>query len=225
MANELRNPAVPALPVSPAEYRQPWAASLLNVLRLYFNQIKTMLDNLVELATTFQAGTYGHTIKFPHGAFSSQTIQTVGAPATPTRVTFDTEDYKYKTHYTAGNGITFEYAGRYNVQFSCQLTNSDNASEHDFDIWLRKNGSTTAYDIPDTASVVTVAKPHGGNPGYHIIAANFFVEVAANDFIEFWWAASSTQLQIDYLPAITGPFDSPGAPSIVATVSFVSAIP
>jgi hypothetical protein len=224
MANPLNNPAVPSLPVAPETYQRSWGAGTLNVLRLYFNQIKAMLDEIVRLATIFNSGDYGYTIKFPHGAFSSQTIQTVVAPATPTRVTFDTEDYKYLTHYTAGNGITFEKAGRYNIQFSCQLTNND-ANEQDFDIWLRKNGSTAAYDIPDTASVVTLPKPHGGNPGYHIIAANFFVEVVAGDFIEFWWAASDTQVQIEYLPAITVPFDSPGAPSIVATVSFVSAVP
>lgn len=56
MANPLNNPAVPALPVAPAEYKQGWGAGTLNVLRLYFNQLKALLDNFVELAAIFQNG-------------------------------------------------------------------------------------------------------------------------------------------------------------------------
>lgn len=66
MARQLNNPAVPALPVSPEMYNRPWSASLLNVLRLYFNQLKALLDNFVSLADQFQNGDYGYTIKFPH---------------------------------------------------------------------------------------------------------------------------------------------------------------
>jgi hypothetical protein len=55
-----------------------------------------------------------------------------------------------------------------------------------------------------------------------VLAANFYVDLNADEYIEFWWAASNTSVQLNYLPAITTPFASPGAPSFVATVSFVS---
>lgn len=56
MAKQLNNPAVPALPVAPPTYTPTWGASTLNVLRLYFNQLKALLDNFVELAIIFQNG-------------------------------------------------------------------------------------------------------------------------------------------------------------------------
>jgi len=224
MARQLNNPAVPALPVSPETYNRPWNASLLNVLRLYFNQLKALLDNFVSLADQFQNGDYGHTIKFPHGAFQSNVTQTVSAAATPTRIALDTTDYAYEMYFVAGDGIHFDVAGRYNIQFSCQITNTQ-VQAHDIDIWLRKNGSTSAYDIPNTASVQTVPSTHGGQPGYQVIAANFYIQVDVGDFIGLWWAASSTSVQLNHLPAITTPFTSPAAPSVVVTATFVSAIP
>lgn len=56
MARQLNNPAVPALPVAPPAYTPAWGASMLNVLRLYFNQLKALLDNFVALAIIFQNG-------------------------------------------------------------------------------------------------------------------------------------------------------------------------
>lgn len=41
------SPATPALPVAPQEYRPQWSASLLNVLRLYFNQLDTSLKAVI----------------------------------------------------------------------------------------------------------------------------------------------------------------------------------
>jgi CheY-like chemotaxis protein len=104
------------------------------------------------------------------------------------------------------------------------LTNTQ-VQDHDVDIWFRKNGSTSAYDIPNTASVQTVPSTHGGQPGYQVIAANFYISITAGDFIELWWAASSTNVQLNTRPAITTPFTSPAAPSVVVTASFVSALP
>ena len=46
MAKRLNNPAVPALPVAPKDYNTIWGSTTLNVLRLYFNQLKTFLEIL-----------------------------------------------------------------------------------------------------------------------------------------------------------------------------------
>lgn len=160
--------------------------------------------------------------KPPYGAFQSNATQTVATINTPTRVTFNTTDYANLTSFTPGDGIHVQAAGLYNVQFSVQVTNADTQS-HDIDIWLRKgSGGGTAIDIPNTASVVSVQGTHGGQPGYIVFSANFFVSLAINDFIEFWWSTNSTQVTLNYLPAITTPFASPGAPSIVATLTYVS---
>lgn len=216
--NSLQVPEAPNLPLAPTTYDPKYIDQLTNVLRLYFNRLG---GNAVHSLLGPGGGQHLNTV---YGAFQSNTTQTVAAAATPTRVTLDTTDYARGVSYVVGDGIHVEQAGIYNIQFSCQLTNDD-TQIHEMDIWLRKGTDVSpAVDIPNTASVTSVAGTHGGLPGYHIIAANFFVELRANEYVEFWWAASSTQVKMNYLPAITSPFTSPGAPSIVVTVTFVSTI-
>lgn len=218
--------SAPRLPVATVEYSQQYVDQLTNILRLYFNGLDTTFGSLlgdVRTGTTSHPG--GGYLAFPYGAFASHTTQTPDATNSPKRVVIDVTDYANDMYYVAGNGLHTKVAGIFNVQFSAQLTNADSQA-HDVDIWLRQgSGSGTATDVANTASVATVPGTHGGQPGYYVLAANFYVKLQAGDFIEFWWASNSTQVQLNYLPAITSPFASPGAPSIVATLSFVSRLP
>lgn len=216
----------PRLPSAPVEYSQQFMDQQNNILRLYFNGVDAtfggILGDTKNNTTTHPGGTY---LAFPYGSFSSHTTQSVGTINTPTRVVFDTTDFANDMYFVAGDGLHTKVAGIYNVQFSVQLTNSDTQA-HDMDIWLRQgSGSGTAADVPNTASVATVPGIHGGQPGYYVLAANFYVKLQAADYIELWWASNSTQVQMNYLPAITTPFASPGAPAIVTTLSFVSRLP
>lgn len=218
--------SAPRLPVATVEYSQQFMDQLNNILRLYFNGIDTTFGSLLG---DVRDGTISHPgggyLAFPHGAFSSLTTQSVSVINTPTRVAFDHTDFANDMYFVAGDGIHTKVAGIFNVQFSAQLTNADTQA-HDVDIWLRQgSGSGVAADVANTASVVTVPSTHGGQPGYNVLAANFYVKLQAGDYIEFWWASNSLQVQMNYLPAITVPFASPGAPSIVATLSFVSRLP
>lgn len=85
MAKKLNNPAVPALPVAPPAYNTPWGASLLNVLRLYFNQLFTLLWALI--------GRYGGAyLNFPYGSFHDTSNQYDGSTAIPYALRFNTTD-------------------------------------------------------------------------------------------------------------------------------------
>ena len=160
--------------------------------------------------------------KFPHGSFTSAQTQSVAVINTPTRVTFNVTDYHRDMVQVAGDGIHVAQSGLYNVQFSCQLTNTDTQT-HDAAIWIRKgSGVSAAVDVPYTSSVTSVTGTHGGQPGYHVIAANFFVYLEVDDYIELWWATNSLQVTLDTLPPITTPFTNPGSPSVVVTLSYVS---
>lgn len=150
-------------------------------------------------------------------AFSSTATQSVSAINTRTLVLLNNTDYSNGPYYVANDGIHITSSGTYNVQFSAQITNGDNQS-HDADFWFNVNG----VDVPNTASVVSIQGTHGGQPGYFVLAANFFVTLNAGDYIDMYWSTNSTQVQLQYLPAITTPFVSPGAPSIVITLSQVN---
>lgn len=208
--NSLQTVPVPFLPLAPRGYESRYHDQNNNVLRLFFQQAYGALGTLIGVAG-------GQHLNTPHGAFSATDTQSQTVINTPKLVALGSTDFALGTYLVAGDGIHVEQPGIYNVQFSAQLTNTDTQA-HDVDIWIRKNGT----DAPYTASVVTVPSTHGGQPGYYIIAANFFLQLDAGDYIEFWWASTSLQTAIQTLPAITTPFASPGAPGFVATISFVS---
>ena len=215
---QLYAPESPSLPLAPNELNRGYFDQKSNVLRLYFNRLRAALQALLSP----RGGKY---LSFPYGAFSSTVTQAVSIIDTPTRVSLDTSDYLNGTYFVVGDGIHVEQSGIYNVQFSVQLTNGHN-QDQDMAIWLRKgSGSGTAVDIPYTTSVATVSATHGGQPGYYVLAANFYVSLIDGDFIEFWWAANHLLVQLETLPPITTPFVNPGAPSVVVTTSFVSSLP
>ena len=115
--------------------------------------------------------------------------------------------------------ITVDQPGLYNVQFSAQFANTDNASEHDVDIWFKKNDVT----IPKSNSQFTVPKKHSGVEGHLIAALNYFVDLDANDYLEIVWHTNDSSVYIDAIPEQTSPI-RPSTPSIIVTVSFVSTL-
>jgi len=203
----------PRLLAAPVEYAQRFVDDLTNVLRLYFNQI----DNVVSLILGDRGGQY---INNPYGAYQSNTTQTVVTINTPTLIYLEVTDFENGMYRAVGDGIHVEQNGIYNVQFSAQVTNDDTQS-HDAAIWIRKNGTDYAY----SNSVFSIVGTHGGQPGYSVVAANFFVSMVIGDYLELWWATNSTQVTLNTLPPIVSPFVTPGAPAVVLTLSFVSSLP
>lgn len=121
---------------------------------------------------------------------------------------------------TTSSMITFEYSGIYNIQFSLQFTNTDLNTVHEVDVWFRKND----VDIPDSNSQFSVSGKHTGHNGQLIAALNFFVDVQAGDVVEIVWHTSDSTVYIETIPTATVPI-RPQAPSAIATVQFVSALP
>ena len=103
------------------------------------------------------------------------------------------------------------------MQFSIQMVNTD-ANVHDIDVWMRKNGT----DVIDSNSQFSIPSKHGATNGHLIGALNLFIDLAADEYIELMWSTSDTTTTIEYLAAQTGPV-RPAAPSVILTVSFVSA--
>jgi hypothetical protein len=117
---------------------------------------------------------------------------------------------------TCKSKIFVHEAGTYNVQFSIQFVNTD-ASIHDTDVWMRKNGTNVA----DTNSQFSVPNRHGGIDGHLIGALNLFVELAPNDYVELMWATTNSATTVQYIGAKTGPV-RPATPSAIVTISLAS---
>jgi hypothetical protein len=206
-------PAAPNLPLATEEYSRKYTDQLNNVLRLYFNQ----LNNFNQLFTT---NTGGSLLQFPHGAFSSDQDQSTTAN-TATLMTLNTTDFSNGGVTINSSKITTEIPGTYNLQFSTQFQNTDNQIQ-DISIWLRQNG----VDIPGSTGFVSIParkSASAGEEAHEIIGWNYYVQMQANDYIEIYWSTTLATVTIQHYPASTGPV-RPSTQSVVATLSFVSAL-
>jgi hypothetical protein len=118
--------------------------------------------------------------------------------------------------------ITFANSGVYNLQFSFQFQNTDNA-EQDVTIWLRKNAITTAGDVTGSAGFLSVPKTHGGGsgtPGHMIAGWNYLLQVTAGDYFQLVWSTSNAAaVRMQYYPAGSPP---PAAASAIVTVTQIA---
>lgn len=211
--NRFRPVVQPRLPAAPVEYSAQYQEQYINVLRLYFNQ----LDNLINALSGETGGRY---IRFPYGAFSSNQDQTTTAN-TATLMTLNTTDFANGVSISSSK-ITVENAGIYNLQFSAQFQNA-NVALQDVYIWLRQgNDGGGSSDITGSTGFVSIPNSHGGTDGHAIVGWNYFLSMAANDYVQIYWSTSSADVSIQYYPA-SGTPTKPSTASVVATLSFVSA--
>jgi hypothetical protein len=132
-------------------------------------------------------------------------------------MTFNTTDYSNGVYLSDSSRLNVRNAGIYNLQFSAQLENQD-TEQHTVDIWFRKNGT----NIANSNSQFTVpARKSASIFGHTIAALNFFVELAANDYVEIVWRAENILVLIEQAAAQTSP-TRPATPSIIATMQAIS---
>ena len=147
-----------------------------------------------------------------YGSFYDTTTHTVASTTTAYPITLNTT--------VSNNGVSigsptsrivFDYAGIYSITFSVQYENTDNQA-HASTIWLRKNGT----DVPDSSSYISVPSSHGGTNGKILTTVNYVLDLNANDYIEVYYQAENTDIQIVTIPAGTTP-TTPVSPSIILT--------
>ena len=211
ITNRYRPVVAPRLPAAPIEYNAQYQEQFMNVLRLYFNQ----LDNLTGIVLG-EAG--GRFIRFPYGAFSSDQDQTTTAN-TATLMTLNTTDFANQVSISSSK-ITVANAGIYNLQFSVQLENSNNAPQDVF-IWLKQNGTDI---VGSTGKIGMPARKSPGDPSHSIIGWNYFLSMTAGQYVEIYWSTTSADVSIQFYAASASP-TKPATQSVVATLSFVSRLP
>lgn len=191
---------------------QVWESqSILNVQagrNIVFAQTET--HNVSTL--TVSAGTAG--VLGWWGSFWDTTDQTVTSTTQAYVVTLNNADTNNDgVSVVSSSQLTVANAAVYRVSVSYQFVNTDSQA-HDVVFWFRKNGT----DIADSASKVTVPSTHGGALGHQITMVEIVQTLAANDYVQLVWAADSTAVKIETLPAGTTPVH-PQIPSVIVTVN------
>jgi hypothetical protein len=153
----------------------------------------------------------------PYGAFQDSTNQTAANTTTAYAITFDTTDFSNGVTLSNSSRLNVANAGIYNIQFSIQFKNTTNDGQ-DVDVWFRKNGtnidnSNSRFHLP--------ARKSAGDPSHLIAALNFFVSLAANDYVEIMWRTTSTSVSIEHFAASSSP-TRPAVPSVIATLSYMN---
>lgn len=206
----------PRLPVPPREWDEVYQNQLNNALKLYFERLDNIFISILDTAG-------GKFLSFPYGAFSSYVDQTTTAN-TATVMTLGTTDFSSGVSVVGTNKIQVTNPGIYNLQWSGQFQNTD-TQEHDASIWLKQgNGVGAATDVVGSTGFISVLNKHGGVNGHSIVGWNYFLSMQADDYVQLWWAPTHAQVSLRYFPVQTGP-TRPSTASVIATLSFVSALP
>jgi len=206
----------PRLPVPPREWDEIYQNQLNNALKLYFERLDNIFISVLDTAG-------GKFLSFPYGAFQSAATQTTTAN-TATVMSFDTTDFSNGVSIVSGNKLYVTNPGIYNLQWSGQFQSTD-TQLNDVSVWLRKgNDGGSSSDIAGSTGLISVPNRHGGVDGHVVTGWNYFVSLNENDYIQLWWSTTNAAVTLQYYPAQTGPV-RPSTASLIATLSFVSALP
>lgn len=177
----------------------------------------------VELVPVVQGGdnrktTVGDIMAFgrSYGAWSSNQDQ-AGSTTAGTVMTYNTPDVTDGVTLVGGSQITVPNTGIYDLQFSAQFRNNDNA-QHEVWVWARVNN----VDVPNSNTIITVpARKNSNIDGYMVAAWNLFFSLNSGDYIELVWLKSSTLVTMEHLPASVSPV-YPAIPSVIVSVQQVA---
>ena len=129
-------------------------------------------------------------------------------------------DFSNEVTLGTASKITVANAGIYNLQFSAQLQNLDNAPQDVF-IWLKQNGT----DIVGSTGLVGMPARKSAGVSFHDIKGwNYYLSMNAGDYIQIYWSTTNVDVTIQTYAA-SGTPTKPSTASVVATLSFVSALP
>ena len=207
---QITPPTPPNLGTANVVYDQGFFTQSFGGLNVYFSKLTALFSALFG-----RRG--GKWINSPYGAFQDSTDQTAANTTTAYAVTFDTTDFSNGVTLSDSSRLNVAQAGIYNLQFSIQFQNTTNDGQ-DVDVWFRKNG--TNIDNSNSRFHLTQRKSTG-DPSHLIAALNFFVSLAANDYVEIMWRPTDIGVSLEHFATSSTP-TRPAIPSVIATITFVS---
>jgi hypothetical protein len=172
-------------------------------------------------ATTFTGCTRGARGSANIAHLTGAVVTKIQSPVvnTATPMYMNTTDFSNNVTIVDEYKLTAVKSGLYNLQWSGQFNNTD-TTEHDGSIWLRING----VDVPGSTGFIAVVSSSGGIPGHAIIGWNYYLQLTAGQNVQIWWSTTDEKLTLECYGPSTGP-TRPSTASVVATLSFVSALP
>jgi hypothetical protein len=153
----------------------------------------------------------------PYGAFTNNTDQVAPSVGSTAVVVYDTTEESNGVYLASSSRLYVRNYGIYNVQFSLQLVNKDNAPQF-ADIWFRVNGT----DVPRSASRFDIpARKSSSDWGHVVGTVNIFVELQAGQYVEIAGTTSSTLVALEHYAA-DGTIPRPAIPAAIVTLQYIA---
>tara|TARA_R110000822_G_C15324117_1_gene493991 strand:- start:1216 stop:1998 length:783 start_codon:yes stop_codon:yes gene_type:complete len=153
----------------------------------------------------------------PYGSFSNNTDQLSPSVGSTAVVALDTTEEASGVYLSDTSRMNVRNYGIYNVQFSLQLVNNNNAAQY-ADVWFRVNGTDVArsasrFDIP--------ARKSEGDPSHVVGTVNVFLELQAGDYVEIAATTSSTDVSLENYEADVS-IPRPSIPAAIVTLQYIA---
>ena len=157
----------------------------------------------------------------PYGCFTNNTDQTALSVGSTAVVIYDTTEESNGVYLDTVNTsrIYVRNAGIYNIQFSIQLVNKDNATQY-ADVWFRHNGT----DVERSASRFDMQPRKSSTDWSYVVGTvNIFLDMNAGDYVEIAGTTSSTLVGLESIPEDVS-IPRPAIPSVILTVNAVNSL-
>jgi len=153
----------------------------------------------------------------PYGCFTNNSDQLSPSVGSTAVVALDSTEEASGVFLSNTSRINVRNYGIYNVQFSLQLVNRNNAAQF-ADVWFRVSGT----DVPRSASRFDIpARKSSTEPSHVIGTVNTFIEMNANQYVEIAGTTSSTDVSLEHYAADTG-IPRPAIPAAIVTVQYIA---
>lgn len=203
---QLNFPQPPRLPDPPQGPLSGYFSGLLNTFRLFFNQLQSVLSALL-------GPNGGRYVDCPNGLFFHTGTQTLAAANTGYPVQFNTTYLSNAVSVVGGTKITAAVGGVYNFQYS-GCVESTNSSAKNVYLWIVRDGVRIGYSTNGYTLV--------GSGTLGIIAWQFNIDLQAGSYIELYWSATDTAVELTTEPPAT---PHTGIPASVCAVNFIAPLP
>ena len=173
-------------------------------------------DGVNVQSTIANFGQYARGQYFNHAAFQSTATQT-GSVSAGTVLTFNVTDVADGVTLVDGSKLTVPLNGVYNIQWSGQFRNVENAVES-VKVWVRIDG----VDVAGSAGNISMQPRKSALIPNEVIASwNYFLTLTAGQYVQLVWLPSVATLTMPTIPATVSPA-APAAASIIVTINQVA---
>jgi hypothetical protein len=158
----------------------------------------------------------------PYGMFQDSTDQVATSLGDTNIMSCDTTDLSNGVYLSNSNRFNVRNAGVYAIQFSVQVKNTTNSTQ-DINIWMRKNGTNI---VGSNSRFGLAARKSSGDPSHLIAVTTFFLDLAANDYVQVAWHPSDLGVSLEHYAAVSAVAGTtpaiPATPSVIITVQYIA---